>query len=93
MQAGVYVRPFNPLLLANTSTSGAHDETKADIRDIVQEAEKNGGYQSLEDTKKEVLVAALQHGRSQKYVSTALHPAVQLHDVRITFDRIKREVS
>ncbi len=88
------MRPSQHLLLSNIfAFIGAHDETKADIRAIVQEAEENGGYQSLPDAKKELIIATLQRDRNQKDLqSTTTHPAVQLHDVRVTFNRISQEV-
>jgi hypothetical protein len=82
-----------PNLLFIDKVLGAHDDTKAEIRAIVKEAQGNGGYQSLSSTKQDVLLKALEDDRKEKERRSTTNSSVQLHDVRITFEKISREVS
>jgi hypothetical protein len=71
---------------------GLYDESKAAIRDIINEAKDLGSYEHLQPGQKQVLVNALEESRAVDDTGIVRRPMAQLHDTRVIMERVCREV-
>jgi len=80
------------MALSAYSNTAPSSKSNNEIKAIVDESRVSGGYQSLSDAQKDILIKALQDHHNELQISETSQPSVQLHNIQMTFSLIHCEV-
>ncbi|KAI0309492.1 hypothetical protein OF83DRAFT_1089035 [Amylostereum chailletii] len=70
-----------------------NDPSRKDVINIIKEGEVGGGHECLSEGQREILLQVLQADHQERDTSIVRKPMKQLHDIRTSLEKIKRELN